>query len=170
MALCLLSWIPFPVLSQFSHPCTIYSVFSLSFFLLFSWSLLTHSFPIGCFVFLSLSQVSMHSLPMHPLFLLNCCSLNRSHSSLPFSHISPEGKNLSHLTTLFCTQSWPSFLPQHFSFLFSAVSISDFCIVFSSAVPVPWHTCTHPHCLFWNWALLCIPGLYVLPVYWLLPP
>lgn len=62
-----------------------------------------------------------------------CCSLNRSHISLPFPHISPKDKT-PYLTSPTC--SAPRVTPHSCPILFLAVSISDSdCFLF-------WSTCS----------------------------
>lgn len=118
-------------------------------FLVFSSSLPTpFSFPISCFVFLSLSQVPVHTpystgvTSVSPKLLF---SQQKPHSSSFSPYFSKRQKSVSHLTTLLCTLSRPSFSPHSFSIRFLAVSISDsYCFLF-------WSTCslTLPaRCLF----------------------
>lgn len=156
-----LSW-SFPVFSSMHHqhhfPLSVLFVV-----VVFSSSLPTpFSFPISCFVFLSLSQIPTHTLPVLLLFFLNCCSLNRSHISLPFPiflqktkiHISPHQPALHPESTLILA---PFFFHPFLSCFYLGFLL--FSLLEYLFLDTP--TC----CLFWDRALLCIPGSYVLPVY-----
>lgn len=147
--------------------------FSLSSFFPYS----SFHLPHPHFLFLSFPSIALSSWLFHKSLqslpvLLNFCSpwiviLSTEAIFLFLSPIYPKKiKSTSHLTIPSCTYNWPSFFP-HFFIFFLAVSISDFCPVFYSR-----HLLldTPSHCLFWDWVLLCIPGLSVFPAYWLLPP
>lgn len=107
---------PFPIFSSFliHAPSTPFSSFCSFWCCCFFIPPNPLSFPISCFVFLSLSQVPMHTLPVLLLFLLLLFSQQKPHFSSFSPYFSKRQNSVSHLTNLLCTQSHPSFFSHPF--------------------------------------------------------